>query len=305
MRKFFFIIAIILCATAKSQNLANMLEDEKFWNEETLDAAYIAPSTTLYTTWYHNREGDSFVIRPNGTILFTIPTEIGGVHVKINVNGTWSRNKGTFTAIQNFATMTVVPDNEEMAKLSVRKQDEIKALINQAKRQGVNKGKETMTFVLVRLDKDYLIFGTKTEYGMATNGVYYSEKKKKELEGPKVEQVEVKQPEVKQAEVDPEMILDAPEESADFPGDVYAWLSKNIIYPPACSEKGISGRVSVQFVIEKDGSLSNIKVLRSPDEHLSEEAIRLVKTMPKWNPAKQGEKPVRMRYVLPVMFRLS
>lgn len=106
-------------------------------------------------------------------------------------------------------------------------------------------------------------------------------------------------------EVDDDRILDVPEESAEFPGDVYAWLQKNIKYPPVCQEQNIQGRVSVQFVINKDGSIVDVKVLRSPDENLTKEAERVVKSMPKWKPARQGNKPVRMRYVLPVMFRLS
>ena len=106
-------------------------------------------------------------------------------------------------------------------------------------------------------------------------------------------------------EVDDDRILDVPEESAEFPGDVYAWLNKNIRYPEICREQGIQGRVSVQFVINKDGSIVDVKPLRSPDQHLADEAVRVVKSMPKWKPARQGNKPVRMRYVLPVMFRLS
>lgn len=100
-------------------------------------------------------------------------------------------------------------------------------------------------------------------------------------------------------------ILDISEQSAEFPGDIYAWLSQNIKYPSICQEKNIQGRVSLQFVINKDGSITDVKVLRSPDPALAAEAIRLAKIMPKWKPAMQGNKPVRMRWVLPVMFKLS
>lgn len=100
-------------------------------------------------------------------------------------------------------------------------------------------------------------------------------------------------------------VLDVPEESAAFPGDVYDWLNRNIKYPPICQEQGIQGRVSVQFVINKDGSIVDIKVLKSPDRNLSDEAVRVIQAMPKWKPAYQNNKPVRMRYVLPIMFRLS
>ncbi|MBP5513388.1 MAG: TonB family protein [Bacteroidaceae bacterium] len=95
-----------------------------------------------------------------------------------------------------------------------------------------------------------------------------------------------------------------PDVSAEFPGDVYEWLSERIIYPQECVQKGIEGKVSVQFIVEKDGSLDSIKVLRSPNVLLSQEVVRLVKEMPKWKPAQDNGKPVEMRYVLPVIFRL-
>ena len=100
-------------------------------------------------------------------------------------------------------------------------------------------------------------------------------------------------------------IFDVPETSAEFPGDVYAWLSKHIKYPALCQERNIQGRVSVQFVIGKDGSITDIKVLRSPDPLLAREAARVVRSMPKWKPATQGNKPVRQRYVLPCTFSLN
>lgn len=100
-------------------------------------------------------------------------------------------------------------------------------------------------------------------------------------------------------------IFDIPETSAEFPGDVYAWLKLNIKYPAKCQEYGIQGRVSVQFVIGKDGSVTDIKVLRSPDPLLAKEAARLIRSMPKWKPAMQGNKPVRQRYVLTVSFSLK
>ena len=96
-----------------------------------------------------------------------------------------------------------------------------------------------------------------------------------------------------------------PEESAEFPGDVYAWLGKNLRYPAECAKERVGGRVSVEFIVEEDGSITDTKIWRSPDARLSEEALRVVKSMPKWQPARVEGKPVRMRYVLPVMFKLS
>jgi len=109
-------------------------------------------------------------------------------------------------------------------------------------------------------------------------------------------------------DVDDERIFDVVEENASFPGGedaCFKWLQKNIKYPTICLEQGVQGRVMVAFVVNKDGSIVDVKVVRSPDEHLSEEALRVVKLMPKWKPARQGNKTVRSRFNLPVMFRLS
>ncbi len=109
-------------------------------------------------------------------------------------------------------------------------------------------------------------------------------------------------------DVDDERIFDVVEENASFPGGedaCFKWLQKNIKYPTICQEQGVQGRVMVAFVVNKDGSIVDVKVVRSPDEHLSEEALRVVKLMPKWKPARQGNKTVRSRFNLPVMFRLS
>lgn len=93
-----------------------------------------------------------------------------------------------------------------------------------------------------------------------------------------------------------------------FPGGDEAcmkWLKYNIRYPSICQELGVQGRVMVFFVVNRDGSIVDIRVLRSPDEHLSEEATRVVKMMPKWKPAVGKGKIVRSRFNLPIMFRLG
>ncbi|MBO5706021.1 MAG: energy transducer TonB [Bacteroidaceae bacterium] len=109
-------------------------------------------------------------------------------------------------------------------------------------------------------------------------------------------------------EVDDDRIYEGVEENASFPGGDAAcmkWLRDNIKYPSICQEQGVQGRVIVSFVVNRDGSIVDVKVVRSPDEHLSAEAVRVVKMMPKWKPAKQGNRTVRSRFNLPVMFRLG
>ena len=83
------------------------------------------------------------------------------------------------------------------------------------------------------------------------------------------------------------------------------WVQENLRFPQIALENGISGRVTLQFVIERDGRLTNIKVLQSPDRSLSEEATRVLNKSPKWSPGKQRNKPVRVSYTLPVDFRMS
>ena len=96
------------------------------------------------------------------------------------------------------------------------------------------------------------------------------------------------------------------EDMPQFPGgDVTKWLAKNTRYPMIAQENGIQGKVFVQFVIEKDGSISNVKVLRPVDPSLDKEAIRVVSSMPKWKPGKQRGKAVRVSYTVPINFQLQ
>ncbi len=109
-------------------------------------------------------------------------------------------------------------------------------------------------------------------------------------------------------EVDENQIYDIVEENPKFPGGEEAcmkWLSDNIKYPTICVEQGIQGRVYAQFVVNKDGSIVDINIVRSPDPYLSKEAERVLKMMPRWSPGKQRGKPVRVKFSLPVMFRLQ
>ena len=84
-----------------------------------------------------------------------------------------------------------------------------------------------------------------------------------------------------------------------------AWVQQNIRFPQIALESGIQGRVVLSFVIEKDGRLTNIQVLQSPDRSLSDEAIRVLSKSPKWSPGKQRNQVVRVKYTLPVDFRVQ
>jgi protein TonB len=98
------------------------------------------------------------------------------------------------------------------------------------------------------------------------------------------------------------------EQMPEFPGGMdklMEYLSKNIKYPSIAQENNIQGRVIVEFVVNKDGSIVDPVVLRSVDPYLDKEAIRVVKSMPKWKPGEQRGKPVRVKFTLPVMFKLT
>ncbi len=112
--------------------------------------------------------------------------------------------------------------------------------------------------------------------------------------------------EEKKVSVDDEVFV-VVEEQAEFPGGMeamYAYIGKNLKYPELAKEKGIEGRVFVQFVIEKDGSISNVKILRGIGGGCDEAAMEMVKNMPKWKPGKQGGNPVRFQFTLPIKFEL-
>lgn len=83
------------------------------------------------------------------------------------------------------------------------------------------------------------------------------------------------------------------------------WVMTKLRYPQIAQENNITGRVLLQFVIEKDGALTNIQVIQTPDSSLSDEAIRVLKTSPKWTPGKQRNQTVRVKYTLPVDFRIQ
>ena len=122
------------------------------------------------------------------------------------------------------------------------------------------------------------------------------------------EQVVVKEPEPEKAKPKEEEIFVAVEQQAEFPGGQGAlmkFLSNNIRYPESAQQNDIQGRVIVKFVVEKDGSIGNVTVVKGVDRDLDREAIREVKKMPRWQPGKNNGVAVRSYFNLPVTFRLQ
>ena len=127
------------------------------------------------------------------------------------------------------------------------------------------------------------------------------------------ETAEVKHVEEKIAEPEPvkeeeTKVFDVVEQMPSFPGGPSAlmqYLNSNIKYPVVAEENGVQGRVVCTFVVEKDGSITDVRVVKSVDPSLDKEAQRVVKSMPKWIPGKQNGSAVRVKYTVPVTFRLQ
>ena len=121
------------------------------------------------------------------------------------------------------------------------------------------------------------------------------------------EEVVVEKPIEKPKEVKEEVFRSV-EQMPQFPGGEAAlmkYLSSHINYPPMAAENNVQGKVILQFVVEKDGKVGEVKVARSVDKDLDREAIRVVKTLPKFTPGRQNGQPVRVWYTLPVTFKLQ
>ena len=142
----------------------------------------------------------------------------------------------------------------------------------------------------VNLDADFDPFNTELNEGAAVDPYEYNEQ-------------------TAEAEVEEEEVLFIADEMPSFRGgDLNAfrqYIKENTRYPEAAAEVGIQGKVQVSFVIETDGSVGRVRVIRSVDPILDKEAIRVVKSSPKWTPGKQRGKPARVGYTIPVVFFLQ
>ena len=127
-------------------------------------------------------------------------------------------------------------------------------------------------------------------------------------EGGEVLKAKEKIAEPEPPKVEETKVFDVVEEMPQFPGGQAAlleYLAKNIKYPVVAEENGVQGRVIVTFVVERDGSITDVKVVKSVDPSLDKEAARVVKSMPHWIPGKQNGSAVRVKYTVPVTFKLQ
>ena len=124
-----------------------------------------------------------------------------------------------------------------------------------------------------------------------------------------IEIMDYKEADVVEEEVEEEAIpFQFVEEKPKFNGgdanEFTKWVNKNLVYPEIAKENGVSGRVTLQFTVNPDGSVSNVKVVRGVDESLDKEAVRVVSMSPKWTPGRQRDRAVKVNYTFPVKFQL-
>lgn len=114
--------------------------------------------------------------------------------------------------------------------------------------------------------------------------------------------------EIPEEDPDENIVFVVAEKMPSFPGGQQAlmkYLNENIRYPIIAQENGVQGRVIVQFTVRKDGTIDDVKVVRSADPSLDKEAVRLVKSMPNWEPGKQRGKAVHCKFTVPIVFKLQ
>lgn len=118
------------------------------------------------------------------------------------------------------------------------------------------------------------------------------------------ERIDIKAPVPVKKEEDDNVEFRYVEIMPEFPGNVLKFLAENIHYPQEAIDYNIQGKVYCEFVVNKDGSIGDVKVIRGVDRSLDKEAIRVIKSMPKWKPGVQSGKAVKVRYTLPISFKL-
>ena len=205
----------------------------------------------------------------------------------------------------------------ELAKLNTEKKEakvEKKEIIKQEPEKVVEQVKSSVKFTAPIIKKDSEV---KEEDEIKLDEVQKSDKAvgaftvegNDEVGGAVLKAKEdIAAPEPPKHVVEETKIFTVVEQMPMYPGGdaaLMGYLRDNIKYPPVAAENGVQGRVVVGFVVERDGSITDVNILRGVDPSLDREAMRVVKSMPRWNPGKQNGSAVRVKYQVPVSFRLQ
>lgn len=218
-------------------------------------------------------------------------------------------------AIENAMPKKVAIETDlELSKLAAKKEAKVERkepVKVEMEQKVVEKVKSSVKFTAPEIKKDEEVkpedeLKSQDELAKSTTAIgTFDVKGNDEAEGEVLKAKEVIADEKPKEEEKP---FDIVEQMPTFPGGdakLMEWLSKNIKYPAIAEENGVQGRVIVRFVVGKDGSISNVQVLRSVDPSLDKEAMRVVKAMPNWIPGKQNGAAVPVYFTLPVTFQLQ
>ena len=116
--------------------------------------------------------------------------------------------------------------------------------------------------------------------------------------------VEVQEEEVEEEAIPFQLVEEKPKFQGGDANDFSKWVNSRLVYPEIAKENGVQGRVTLQFTVNADGSVANVKVLRGVDSALDTEAVRVVSSSPKWTPGRQRDRAVKVTYTFPVIFQL-
>ena len=196
-----------------------------------------------------------------------------------------------------------IPEEEEQMEIPEQKPEEVQAEEEVAATQAVTEVK-----IVETVDKDREV---KDQEQVLENTAQLGADDHKGVEDVNRDRVVKEVVEVKPVEKPKEegpLSVAMVEQKPSFPGGesaMYKWLQDNIIYPAAASEEGVQGKVTVQFIVEKDGSITHVQVVRGKHPALDAEAARVIRKMPRWTPGRNNGQPVRVTYHLPVQFKLT
>lgn len=196
-----------------------------------------------------------------------------------------------------------IPEEEEQMEIPEQKPEEVQAEEEVAATQAVTEVK-----IVETVDKDREV---KDQEQVLENTAQLGADDHKGVEDVNRDRVVKEVVEVKPVEKPKEegpLSVAMVEQKPSFPGGesaMYKWLKDNIIYPAAASEEGVQGKVTVQFIVEKDGSITHVQVVRGKHPALDAEAARVIRKMPRWTPGRNNGQPVRVTYHLPVQFKLA
>ena len=196
-----------------------------------------------------------------------------------------------------------IPEEEEQMEIPEQKPEEVQAEEEVAATQAVTEVK-----IVETVDKDREV---KDQEQVLENTAQLGADDHKGVEDVNRDRVVKEVVEVKPVEKPKEegpLSVAMVEQKPSFPGGesaMYKWLQDNIIYPAAASEEGVQGKVTVQFIVEKDGSITHVQVVRGKHPALDAEAARVIRKMPRWTPGRNNGQPVRVTYHLPVPFKLA